>query len=91
MKFPRVDFFGPFDIDYEGLSEPEFYGDLVYKFKKLKEINDFSFQFRKSQVLAFSKSLRAFSPSYRMKADPIQHMCFNSWFLVCRKKWIVKY
>ena len=25
------------------------------------------------QVLAFSKSLRAFSPSYRMKADPIQH------------------
>ena len=31
----------------EGLSEPEFYGDLVYKFKKLKEINDFSFQFRK--------------------------------------------
>ena len=31
----------------EGLSEPEFYGDLVYKFKKLKRINDFSFQFRK--------------------------------------------
>ena len=29
------------------LSEPEFYGDLVYKFKKLKGINDFSFQFRK--------------------------------------------
>ena len=31
----------------EGLSEPEFYGDLVYKFKKLIGINDFSFQFRK--------------------------------------------
>ena len=28
-------------------SEPEFYGDFVYKFKKLKGINDFSFQFRK--------------------------------------------
>ena len=28
-------------------SEPEFYGDLVYKFKKLRGINDFSFQFRK--------------------------------------------
>ena len=27
----------------EGLSEPEFYGDLVYKFKKLIGINDFSF------------------------------------------------
>ena len=31
----------------EGLSKPEFYGDLVYKFKKLIGINDFSFQFRK--------------------------------------------
>ena len=30
-----------------GLSDPEFYGELVYKFKKLKGINDFSFQFRK--------------------------------------------
>ena len=34
---------------HEGLSEPEFYGDLVYKFMKLICIgkNDFSFQFRK--------------------------------------------
>ena len=31
----------------KGLSEPEFYGDLVYKFKKLIGSNDFSFQFRK--------------------------------------------
>ena len=31
----------------EGLSEPEFYGDLVCKFKKLIGINDFSCQFRK--------------------------------------------
>ena len=31
----------------EGLSEPEFYGDLVYKFKKLIGSNDCSFQFRK--------------------------------------------
>ena len=31
----------------EGLSEPEFYCDLVYKFKKLIRSNDFSFQFRK--------------------------------------------
>ena len=30
----------------ESLSEPENYGDLVYKFKKLIGINDFSFQFR---------------------------------------------
>ena len=31
----------------EGLSEPEYYGDLVYKFKKLIGGKDFSFQFRK--------------------------------------------
>ena len=32
----------------EGLSEPEFYGDLVYKSKKFIGRNDFSFQFRKN-------------------------------------------
>ena len=31
----------------EGLSKPECYGDLVYKFKKLIGSNDFSFPFRK--------------------------------------------
>ena len=31
----------------EGLSEPEYYGDLVYKFQKLIGRSDFSFQFRK--------------------------------------------
>ena len=32
----------------EGLSEPEFYGDLVYKFKTLKGRNDFSFSIQKN-------------------------------------------
>ena len=32
---------------HHGLSEPEFYGDLVYKFKKIMGRNDFSDQFRK--------------------------------------------
>ena len=32
---------------HEGRKEPEFYGDVVYKFKKIIERNDFSFQFRK--------------------------------------------
>ena len=30
-----------------GLSEPEFYGDLVNKFKKIRGMADFSDQFRK--------------------------------------------
>ena len=41
----------------EGLSEPEFYGDLVYKFKKLKGKNDFSFQFRKNHISLQTYSL----------------------------------
>ena len=32
---------------HQGLSEPEFYSDLVYKFKKIMGITVFSDQFRK--------------------------------------------
>ena len=32
---------------HQGLSEPEFYGDLVYKFKKIRGMTDFSDQFIK--------------------------------------------
>ena len=31
----------------EGLSEPEFYGDLVYKFRKIIGKNDFLYHFKK--------------------------------------------
>ena len=31
----------------QGLSEPEFYGDLVYKFRKIISKNDFSYHFKK--------------------------------------------
>ena len=32
---------------HQSLLEPEFYGDLVYKFKKIRGMTDFSDQFRK--------------------------------------------
>ena len=32
---------------HQDLSEPEFYGDLVYKFKKIRGMTDFSDQFGK--------------------------------------------
>ena len=35
-------------LSREGISEPEFYGDLIYKFKKRIGRNDLSFQFRTS-------------------------------------------
>ena len=49
----------------EGLSEPEFYGDVVYKYKKLKGRNDFSFQFRKIYTL---KTYRLFCNVTRQSA-----------------------
>ena len=47
----------------QGLSEPEFYGDLVYKLKKIVGRNDFSDQCRKK--LSFLKKSR------------IQHECYT--------------
>ena len=35
---------------HQGLSEPEFYGDIVYKFKKIRGMTDFSDQFRKIKI-----------------------------------------
>ena len=34
----------------QGLSEPEFYGDLVYKFRKIISKNDFPYHFKKISV-----------------------------------------
>ena len=35
---------------HQGLSKPEFYGDLVCKFKKIRGMTDFSDQFRKIKM-----------------------------------------
>ena len=40
--------FGLFTLKCQGLSEPEFYGDLVYKFNKIMGRTDFSDKFRKN-------------------------------------------
>ena len=34
----------------QGLSEPEFYGDLVYKFRKIMDKNDFPYHFKNVNV-----------------------------------------
>ena len=53
-KFYRrhYEFFSKFNVGlktllHQGLSEPEFYGDLIYKFKKIVGRADFSDQFKK--------------------------------------------
>ena len=58
----------------EGLSEPEFYGDLVYKFKKLIGRNDFSFQFRKKIITRYIRigySLNVMRKSACLAFNPI--------------------
>ena len=41
---------GYLKIRFLGLSEPEFYGDLVYKFRKIIGKNDFPYHFKKIVV-----------------------------------------
>ena len=38
---------GSISLLHQCLSEPELYGDLVYRFKKIRGMTDFSDQFRK--------------------------------------------
>ena len=40
---------------HQGLSEPEFYGDLVYKFKKIVGRADFSDKFRKKIIVRYKR------------------------------------
>ena len=46
MNF-RVKTFGFKTLLQQGISEPIFYGDLVYKFKRIVEKTNFSDQFKK--------------------------------------------
>ena len=45
--FKQIRFIGLKSLLHQGLSEPEFYGDLVYQFQKIRGMTDFSDQFRK--------------------------------------------
>ena len=40
---------------HQGLSEQEFYGALVYKFKKIRRMTDFSDQFRKKIIMRYKR------------------------------------
>ena len=51
LYFPNSQFHlyspNPAGLLLQGLSEPEFYGDLVYKFRKIIGKNDFPYHFKK--------------------------------------------
>ena len=51
-SFPHFDIVSKYNVGWktlllQGLSEPEFYGDLVYKFRKIIGKNDFPYHFKK--------------------------------------------
>ena len=58
---------------HQGLSEPEFYGDLVYKFKKIRGMTDFSDQFRKiiMRYKRFGYNLNVMRQSASLAINPI--------------------
>ena len=58
---------------HQGLSEPEFYGDLVYKFKKIRGMTDFSDQFRKIIMcyIRFGYNLNVMRQSACLVINPI--------------------
>ena len=66
----------------QGLSEPEFYGDLVYKFRKIYACNDFSTQFCKI-ILRYKKiwyNINVIRQTACMVANPITVNNFASLF-----------
>ena len=66
----------------QGLSEPEFYGDLVYKFRKIYACNDFSTQLRKI-VLRYKKigyNINCIRQTACMVVNPITANNFASLF-----------
>ena len=66
----------------QGLSEPEFYGDLVYKLRKIYACNDFSTQFRKI-ILRYKKigyNINVIRQTACMVINPITGNTFASLF-----------
>ena len=66
----------------KGLSEPEFYNDLVYKFKKLIGRNDFSCQFRKivTRYRRIGYNLNIMRQSVRLVFNPIMVNNYAAFF-----------
>ena len=74
--------FGLKTLLLQGLSEPEFYGDLVYKFKTIVGRADFSDQFRKiiARYKRIGYNINIMRQSACLVFNPITVNNFNSLF-----------
>ena len=61
---------------HQGLSEPEFYGDLVYKFKKIVGRADFSDQFRKI-IVRYKRRVLIFASSQYLSVIYLFHVMIH--------------
>ena len=71
----------------QGLSEPEFYGDLVFKFRKIYACNNFSTQFRKI-IIQYKKigyNINVIRQTACMVVNPITVNNFAS-LLIARRR-----
>ena len=67
---------------HQGLSEPEFYDDLVYNFKKIRGMTDFSDQFRKI-IMHYKRlgyDLNVMRQSACLVINPITVDCYAALF-----------
>ena len=62
----------------QGLSEPEFYGDLVYKFKKITGKNDFPYHFKK--IIVRYKKIYVLRQTACLVVNPIKVNSFADLF-----------
>ena len=66
----------------EGLSEPEFYGDLVYKLRKIIDENDFPYHFKKI-IVRYKKigyNIDVLRQTACLVTNPIKVNSFSSYF-----------
>ena len=60
----------------QGLSEPEFYGDLVYTFRKIIGKNDFPYHFKKINVrnkkIGYNIHVNVMRQTARLVVNPIK-------------------
>ena len=66
----------------QGLSEPEFYGDLMYKFREIIGKNDFPYHFKKI-IVRYKKvgyNIDVLRQTACLVVNPIKLCFFNSFF-----------
>ena len=74
---------------HQSLSEPEFYGDLVYKFKKIRGMTDFSDQFKKI-IMRYKRigyNLNVMRQSACLVINPITVDCYAALFKCTPVDW----